>query len=76
MKLHNILLSFLLVFQIVYANDENKNIFEYNYHCVKDNNNLCSKLQEKVTEATDSLSRVLGKKIIHLIIYIFFFFKY
>jgi len=55
MKLQNILLSSLLVFQSVFAED----ILNYNYYCVKDYNNSCSKLQKKLTKAVNSLSQIL-----------------
>jgi len=57
MKLQNILLSSLLVFQSVNAVSEK--ILSYKFHCVKDNNDICSKFKKKVANATNSLSKLL-----------------
>eukprot|EP00833_Pecoramyces_ruminatium_P003902 jgi/Orpsp1_1/1177934/evm.model.c7180000063404.1 len=67
MKFQNILLSLFLGLQATKAhvindtNDvsENKNIFNYNFYCIKDNNHLCSKLNKKLANATNSLSKIL-----------------
>jgi len=61
MKFQNIFLSSLLiflVFQSVYA----KNITNYNFYCVKDDKNACSKLQKKVADAVNSISQLIGKE--------------
>ncbi len=72
MKLHNIILSSILVFQTV-----NATIFNYRFYCVKDSNRICFQLNRKVADAVNSISQILGKKKkkIHLIIYIYLFLK-
>eukprot|EP00833_Pecoramyces_ruminatium_P017536 jgi/Orpsp1_1/1191568/evm.model.d7180000087054.1 len=71
MKIQNIfLLASLLIIQLVsarYIKKPNHNgaktekIFNYNFHCVKDNKNMCSKLQKKVKKATDLFSTILDE---------------
>jgi len=68
MKFQNLLLSCLIAFQLTkgYAinntkTKNKKNIFNYKFYCVKDNNNSCSKLKKNLANATKSLSKILGK---------------
>ncbi|ORX65141.1 Metallo-dependent phosphatase, partial [Anaeromyces robustus] len=79
LKIQNILLASLLVFQSVSGhalkkpNSESESdsdsdiengteiekIFNYDFYCIKDNKKICSYLNKKVDEATNSLSTIL-----------------
>jgi len=64
MKFQNILLSVVLAYQstnalAIFKNNSENKIFKYNFYCVEDNHNLCSKFNKNLVNATNSLSNVL-----------------
>lgn len=63
MKFQKFLLPTLLAFQSINTHSINKldKIFNYNFHCIKDNNDICSKLHKKLNNAINSLSRILDE---------------
>jgi len=50
-------LPFVAVSKVVVKND----IFNYNFHCGHNHRHTCSRLHEKLVDATNSLSKILGK---------------
>lgn len=71
MRLQNILLFAALAFQ--YSDSKaikpkNKN-FNYKYHCSKSNGHLCSTIKKELTSAVDSISTLMGKQLLILIIF-------
>jgi len=64
MKFQNILLPVVLAYQstnalAIFKNNSENKIFKYNFYCVEDNHNLCSKFNKNLVNATNSLSNVL-----------------